>query len=178
MDLRVRFIKDVIEEILKTQDQGDEVIIGMDINPVLSQDLTGIEQMIRKCALFELLSKVPSLVKEPPAEYKRSGCIDYLLGTEGAHTAVVRGGYLPYGEGFTSNHREIFVEVNIATLLEWFNTIPMERQRFIQTKNVYAIQHYKNFLMELFSARSIIQPAAEIEKRFHNRNVPKKRLKH
>ncbi len=172
-DPRARFIDDFIEEILNAQAHGDEIVIGTDINAVINQDADGLDRMIQECGLVDLLQNIPGTMTEPPGTYDQSNNrIDYLLGTERACKAIVGGGCLPYGDGIVSNHQGMFIDLSITGILGKFNAIPAEKYRIVRRKNVYAVKHYKKFLLELFAHRNIIARAADIDAWSYHEDVP------
>ena len=53
------------------------------------------------------------IVSPPPGNYNQSyHRLDYILGTKELAEAVTEVGCLTYGEGFNSNHKTMFVDLN------------------------------------------------------------------
>ncbi len=107
---RTRFNDDLIQAVNDNQAQGDEVVISLDANAVLSKDTNGLDKLLRECGLYNLAAFIPEH-NDPPGTYEHSGRhIDYLIGTEGVKNAVIGGRALTYNHDIESDHRVIFVD--------------------------------------------------------------------
>ena len=70
----------------------------------------------------------------------------------------------------------MFIDLIVCAILGKFNAIPAEKYRIVRTKNLYAVKHYKSFLLEIFSKRNIIARAADIEVRSYHKDIPKEEI--
>ena len=138
--------------IINAQAQDDEVIIGLDANAVIGKEAQGLDKLIHEGGLFDLAMDIPNCQSDPLGTYKISGRrLDYILGTAGTRKAVIGGGALSYNEGIFSNHRAIYIDFHLKTLLGNFQEIAPEKRRKVHSKKPVSVSKYKEKLWQCFS---------------------------
>jgi len=108
-------ITDLCAEISKWQNDGESVIITMDLNDDV-RDLTIVREF-HKLGLVELLTTLHS--STPPATHQRgSKPIDgFFVPAHLAH--LCRGGNLSFGDGVASDHRAVWLDIPSAAVCPW-----------------------------------------------------------
>ncbi len=71
-DPRKRFIDDLIQSINDDRAEGNEIIVVLDANAVITEDRDGLDRLIRECGLCNLAQFIPNH-HEPPGTYEHSG---------------------------------------------------------------------------------------------------------
>jgi hypothetical protein len=129
---RKAFIEYLTKEIQKWKEEGNEIIIGLDANESLIGNHSQIRQLIQDTNL-ELLVDTAT----PPATFARgTQPIDFILGTMAIKQATIANGDLPFYAGaWDSDHRALFIDVNVDTLLGGIEEIDQQPKRSLQSSN-------------------------------------------
>ena len=111
---RRRFLQDIQEAIEKLQSDNHAVMLMLDANATLNSDQHFLD-MINALDLIDLHQLAPA-----PSTYIGSPNrrIDYILGCPRVHTAVTRQGSLAYFEGPHSDHRGLYVDLDLKQLFD------------------------------------------------------------
>jgi hypothetical protein len=147
------FYEDLEKFLLSWKEQGSELLVMLDANESIGEKPGGLSRLIGKIGLVDLLNhRHPNSGSQNTyARGKRQ--IDYILGTAKVRDQCTRSGLLPFGTGYHSDHRALFVVINIegilGTKIGSINTImarkllqasPKERKIFLTE----ADKHYNN----------------------------------
>jgi hypothetical protein len=99
---------------LRGGNEGHSVIVMLDANSELSQESCFLD-FIHKQELFDLHSRDPA-----PSTYigAKSRRIDYILGTERIASGYSRSGTLSYNEGPQSDHRGLYVDIDLPSIFD------------------------------------------------------------
>jgi exonuclease III len=146
------FYQDLEQELQSWAQKEYEILLMLDANEHIGEKPGGISQIIAKFKLTDLvLQRHPE--KEIPNTYARgSRRIDYIFGTPKVAQNCAQVGILPYGTGFSSDHRGIFIRVDMEKILSTSvsasesiyarklqNATPKEREKFIDETH----KHYE-----------------------------------
>jgi hypothetical protein len=119
------FYRDLLAQISGWIKNGCKIILMMDMNENLGERPEGIGSLIRQHALIDMIT-LKHLGKSPPNTYTRgSNWIYYIFGTGKVVENCSEAGIIPFGYGYPSDHRAVFIRIKMETLLN--STIsPME----------------------------------------------------
>jgi hypothetical protein len=138
------FCVDLETEMKKWIDNGYEILLMIDANEEVGLRAGGLSSIISSAGLFDLLDDRHKVPRYPNTYARGTKRIDYIFGTECIRQHCVSSGILPFGYGYPSDHRPIFVRCNIEKVLcteihplESLTTrlimdaTPKEREKFI-----------------------------------------------
>jgi hypothetical protein len=112
------FCDDLATETKKWVDKGYEIILMINANEEVGLLPGGISNVISSAGLFDLIDTRHNAMHYPNTSYARgSKHIDYIFGTEQIQQYCVSSGILPFGYGYPSDHRAIFIRCNLARIL-------------------------------------------------------------
>jgi hypothetical protein len=113
-----KFYSDLESFIQGWIDQKSEIILMMDANESIGEKPGGMSSVVGCLGLIDLIRD-----RHPPKEqistYSRgSKQIDYIFGTKKVQECCTRAGILPFGMGYPSDHRALFIKVNMGQILQ------------------------------------------------------------
>jgi hypothetical protein len=140
------FYQDLSTELQAWTNKGYEILLMMDANEHIGEKPGGIGKIISTFKLTDLiLYKHPE--KEIPNTYSRGKRrIDYIFGTSKVTKHCQEAGILPFGMGFPSDHRGVFIRLNIEQVLQ--STVIILRTTFLHTSGYF--QSPRFYLNEIF----------------------------
>jgi hypothetical protein len=129
---RKTFITDLTTQINKWRDENSEIIIGIDANESVTEKNSQIYQLLQDTNLEQLVDTDPA-----PATFIRgTKTIDFIIGTSAIKRVTVANGYLPFYSGaWDSDHRGLFIDVNVDTILENMTDVDTTPKRILQSSN-------------------------------------------
>lgn len=110
---RTIFLDDLSSIIRDLQDKGHAILIMMDANSVLETD-DRLRDFLSTLALTDLQALQPASSTYIGSNDRR---IDYMFGCHRTMSACCRQGTLSYFEGPQSDHRALYVDINLNILL-------------------------------------------------------------
>jgi hypothetical protein len=147
------FYQDLLQLLNKWKDNGYEIILLIDANETLGENSGGLNHIVRQIELTDLILHKHPQLQETNTYARGSKQIDYILGTQRVREFCSAAGMLPFGTGYNSDHRQIFVQINIAKILntnikplesvynrKLQNATPRERKKFIEEVHSYFLQ--------------------------------------
>jgi hypothetical protein len=130
-----------------------EIIIMIDANETIGDKPGGLAPIFNRIGLTDLIYNQHHIEDNVNTYARGSKCINYILGTQKVQDYCVHSGMLPFGVGYQSNHRALFIKVDLqkilqstVTHLDTINTrkltqgTPKERHIFLEQLD----QHYWN----------------------------------
>jgi hypothetical protein len=140
---------DDLEQLRDWRSNGKEIIM-IDANESIREKQNQLQDIFQKTEMTELIRyKHPSL-DEPNTHIRGSRRIDFIFGTNKVIRNCHRAGIMPFGTGYHSDHRAIFVDISIDNILSAkvtpVNSItarrlvqatPKERTIFLQKANEF-----------------------------------------
>ena len=94
-----------------------------------------IQKIIRSGNLYDLLASKHG-VQSPNTYIRGTQTIDYIFGTANVQNSLLHAGMLPFNHGINSDHRELWVDLNIQALFKSNITDIHTRPPQMTTKNV------------------------------------------
>ena len=138
------FYEKLTKEVERARKMKMEVIIGGDFNEEQSQK----SRMSRELEGFGLINITsPPTGPTPPTFKGGKKTLDHIW-VSGRLSSLTTGyGYLPYGLGFSSDHRGCFVDLRLSQVRE--ETVLSRRRRKLSSKNVKLVKLYLDRLRQL-----------------------------
>jgi hypothetical protein len=130
--------------------QGSEIVLMIDANEHVGDKPGGITSIMGRLGMTELIRHLHPNSLEPNTHIRGSQPIDYIFGTAKVRENSVEAGILPFGMGYHSDHRAIFVSIQMEKILttkvqssdsitarKLQQATPKERDIFIQEAHRY-----------------------------------------
>jgi hypothetical protein len=132
---RKAFIEDLIRYILDCQDSGHEILLMLDANESMHRTNSGINRLTTICGLTDVYTSL--FPDEHVSSFKYgSDRIDFCLASPLVLASINRAGILPFDVAFSSDHRPMFLDINVHTLFKGVSHNPIDlRCRSFTTKN-------------------------------------------
>jgi hypothetical protein len=150
---RQLFLKHLQETILDLQAHGNTIVLMIDANSVYNTE-TLFAEFLASCGLNDLHSSHP-----PPTTYigAKARRINYIFGCDRIATSCSRAGALAYTEGPQSDHRGLFVDLDIQELRKCITPQKMSPQsdRSLHTKNPELVSLYINHMKEYYATHNM-----------------------
>jgi hypothetical protein len=146
------FYEDLSTEISKWTQEGAEVILMLDANEPLGERPGGLGNLVGRHSLVDLSQKIIQDEEKVSTYARGSKKIDFIFGTQRVAKYCTDSGIVPYGFGYPSDHRALFIRINIGNILNTSissieslharrlqNATPKERLGFIEAVH----KHYQ-----------------------------------
>jgi hypothetical protein len=116
-DPHKRFITDLDAFLLTHHTKGVEILLMGDFNETLGDSLQGLDAILNKYSLLDLLPYHHGMEGEVETHSRGSKRLDYVFGTQELAESIVRIGVTPYNFVIASDHRGLFIDFNIDAFL-------------------------------------------------------------
>jgi hypothetical protein len=132
-------------------EQGSKIILMLDANETIGDKPGGLSQVIGKIGLVDLLQHQHPNNGNQNTYARGNKPIDYILGTANVREQCTRAGILPFGTGYHSDHRAIFIRVNIKnipqTTIRSIDTITAQKmlQASLRERKIFLTEADKHF---------------------------------
>jgi hypothetical protein len=160
------FYEDLTQEMEKWTSEGAEIILMIDANEPLSERPGGLGNLIGRHELIDLSSKILQNNETVTTYARGSKKIDFIFGTRRVEKFCEGSGIVPFGFGYPSDHRALFVRINIGKILnanvsvvesrharKLNNATPKDRLKFLG--KVFAHYQQQNIFVRLQKLRLI-----------------------
>jgi hypothetical protein len=111
------FYEDLSATLKEWRSQGVEILLLIDANEQVGATPGGLGKIIADNGLFDIIANQHNVDRYPPTYIRGSKRIDYIFGTDRVQTFCKTSGMLPFGYGYPSDHRAIFVRLDLKGLL-------------------------------------------------------------
>jgi hypothetical protein len=149
------FFQQLSTEIQRLQEMGHNILVMLDANSDLSTD-HGFSDFLSQCELYNLHNK-----HAPPSTYIGSPHrrIDYILGCGNLAEFCSRSGSLSYFEGPQSDHRGLFVDLQIPAL---FSALRVQKlspaaHRVLHSGNPEMVSAYLQSVREYYNSHRMME---------------------
>ncbi len=158
---RTIFLKDITAIIQKLQHQSHAMHLMMDSNGSLTDD-NNLQQLLTDCNLSDLHAHAPS-----PSTYIGSSQqrIDHMLGCPQTYLALTSSGSLSYTEGPQSDHRGLFIDLSMQTLLKRTIATPSilsSPSRSLKSGNPEAVATYHEEMLKYYAEHKMVTRLEDI----------------
>jgi hypothetical protein len=111
------FYKDLSTEIKKWTHDGCKIILMLDANEPLREQPGGLGHLVGENSLVDLSEKILHDKTNVSTYARGTKKIDFIFGTKQVEKFCIESGIVPFGFGYPSNHRALFIQVNIGEIL-------------------------------------------------------------
>ena len=136
------------------QDLGHMIIVMLDANATLDTDHR-LASFLSECNLNDLHSAAPA-----PSTYigAPARCIDFTFGCNMVKDYVVRSGTLAYSEGPQSDHRGLYINLQLNKLFQHntSNILPPD-SRSLHTGNPEHVSHYNASMIKYYEDHNMVK---------------------
>jgi hypothetical protein len=117
-DPRKRFITDLLDAFLSTcHAKGVEILLMGDFNETLGDSLQGLDAILNKHSLLDLPPYHHGMEGEVETHSRGSKQLDCAFGTQELAESITRIGVTPHNFVVASDHRGLFVDLNVDAFL-------------------------------------------------------------
>ena len=159
---REAFKRDLMNFINDTINPDDETVIMGDFNEEIGADSEGIVRFMEEGGLADLMTATHQ--KDLPATFERGkACIDYVLATPKILQAIVNAGYTPQSGGLYSDHRGLFMDIDINNILGGaLPQIPTPTRRTFEASSPALVTKYLEAATEALATRNVTERARRL----------------
>jgi hypothetical protein len=149
-----QFYDDLEEFLTKCKKSGSEIVLMIDANESIGDKPGGLTTILGRLELTDLVRCNHPNTTEPNTHARGSTRIDYIFGSKTIRKHCKRSGILPFGIGYLSDHRAIFAELDIDSILssnvkpvdsiaarKLHKATPKERHIFLQEADTFMEMH-------------------------------------
>jgi predicted transcriptional regulator len=173
---RKQSIDDLTEELKLHTDMGDEIVLMLDSNEDITNENSSINQMVKNCGMIDIMQYLHPDI-QPPETYQRgSKTIDAIFTTPHIAQATVRAGMEPYNNTIISDHRGLFIDVELDSILGICNRQTQNIPRIVTTKNHLGLITFKKELAKYIDQHNIIHRAQKLQEANSNPSSTKQQL--
>ena len=141
------FLSDLQDFIRPLQEKGHAIILMLDAKATITSDQK-LESFIQSCDLYDLHSNDPAPSSYIGAAERR---IDYIFGCLKIREVMTRSGTLSYSEGPQSDHRGLYVDLELGSYFNIKGTeIPPPTHRPLQTGNPELVSSYHSRMLKYY----------------------------
>ena len=159
------FLRDLQDTILTYQAKGHAIIVMLDANSTADSD-PHFADFISACSLFDLHDDDPAPSTFIGSPNRR---IDFVLGcSQVKDSSCLRSGTLSYCEGPQSDHRSLFVDLNLEFLQVPKETILPSASRTLHTGNPEIVEAYNDLLLQYYTDHRMIQRINSLYSNYKN----------
>ena len=147
---RTLILKALQITIQKLHQLGHSILLMMDSNGSLDEDLD-LQQFLQECNLSDLHDTDPAPSTYIGSSHRR---IDHILGCPMTRQALNAAGSMSYIEGPQSDHRGLFVDLDIHMLLHRTlkkSALEQAHTRSLKSGNPEAVETYNNAMLQYYS---------------------------
>jgi hypothetical protein len=144
------FYEDLSTELQKWIQNGSEIILMLDANEPLGERPGGLGKLVGCHSLLDLSANIIHEMTNISTYARGSRKIDFIFGTKRVADFCTDSGIVPFGFGYPSDHRALFVRINISKILnarvtavesrharKLQNATPKERALFLEAVNAH-----------------------------------------
>ncbi len=124
---RAVFIDDLIEYIQECQLQGQDIILCLDANETIQKTHSGLRRLITAYSLLDVHETLHPQTALP-SHRRDLGKIDIILALPRILPCVSRAGILPMDEAYGSDHRLLFIDIDILKCFHGVTNDPINLQ--------------------------------------------------
>jgi hypothetical protein len=133
---------------------GYEIILLIDANEVMGKNPGGISRILGKTGLYDILQYKHPHEEDINTHVRGTKQIDYIFGTDLIPNHCHSAGILPFRISYQSDHKALFVEINLEGLMKtkitWIDRVMArnlmqatrkERTTFLERADIHFLNH-------------------------------------
>jgi hypothetical protein len=158
IDLRKQFVNDLVILINELQHEGHEVVLMMDANEASVRG-SAVDRLILSCHLADAHALAGKT--DPP---RGSVKIDFVLISATLVESVKAAAILPLHDGYLSDHRELLVDFDSATLFSSkTSSVTPAVDRRLTSSNPRAVHTYADAMKKQIVRHGILEKVLELQ---------------
>jgi hypothetical protein len=135
-DPRKLIIDDLIIYIKKCQESGHDILLSIDANETLDKSTSQIRRLANTCNLLDVHNTLHPDDTPFPSHSRGSGKIDFCFASPFLIDCITRSGILAIDDAYMSDHRTLFLDLDIKQYFNGLTSDPVSRlSRAFTTKN-------------------------------------------
>jgi hypothetical protein len=108
-----------LEKILQSWNKLEyEIILLINANETIGDKPGGLTPILSQIGLIDLIQNQHQIDESSNTYARGTKRIDYIFGSQKIHDHCLRSGMLPFGVGYQSDHRALFIKVDIGKILQ------------------------------------------------------------
>jgi hypothetical protein len=111
------FCKDLNELLHQWRSKDYEIILMINANEEIGASPGGLGQILAKNGLYDIIANQHDAEEYSNTYIRGSKRIDYIFGTKSILQHCQSSGLLPFCYGYPSNHRAVFIRINMSALM-------------------------------------------------------------
>ena len=152
---REAFIDDLTTHIQECQHNGHDILLCLDANDTTLKKNSGLRRLITTCSLLDV-HKALHPQQMIPSHRRGSAKIDFILASPRVLQCITRAGILPVDEAYGSDHRLMFVDIDIVKCFHGITSDPISpRTRSFTTKNKKRADLFRKATQEEWDRRQL-----------------------
>lgn len=164
-DPRTIVFEDLKKRITDIRQQGHEVIVLMDANDTLQNTRSALTKWTLETNLIDPLVQRHGTEGEPPTHARGSQRIDYILVSEHISEYVTACGILPLHSICFSDHRALFLDIDLQAFLQSEPPSNMSRvSRGISSEDPRSVKKYQENLLKALNSHDFESMLNEVDK--------------
>ena len=146
------FLRDIKKQIQDLQHLGHAIVLMLDANATDSSD-PAFSDFISECSFSDLHLSDPA-----PSTYIGSDSrrIDFIFGCQIVSQHLTRSGTLAYDAGPQSDHRSLFIDLDLAFLTVSSDAIQPTVSRALHTGNPELVESYNRSLLQYYKDHNMV----------------------
>ena len=165
IDPRDNLFVDLNKLIVQKQHNNKEVIVLIDANDTLQNPNSKLTKWTKDTNLMDIHLELHGTEDEPPTYARGSNRIDYILVTQKISNYITSAGIMPMHEYTTSDHRALFIDIDLKRFLGGEpHDIMSINGRTLTTSDPRTVMKYQKFLLEALNESNIENDITSINK--------------
>ena len=148
-------LQDLQHTIIQLQTGGNSILLMLDSNALIDED-RDLQEMIASCDLHDLHHSFPAPSTYLGSDKRR---IDHMFGCSAVVHSMSGSGSLSYLDGPQSDHRGLFVDINLRSLLGVFPDTPAlhsATSRLLKSGNPETVGLYQEAMRSYYNDHNMI----------------------
>jgi len=173
---REQIVVDLCKSIERDVEQANDILVCGDFNESLDEK-KGLHKELNKLGLMNVL--VGKIDSDLPRTYNGgSKCIEHVYAMPGVYDTIRRCGIAPFNYFQKSDHRGIYVDLDIERILETeTNVIPAANLRRLKMTSVGSLKLYQEAIIKEVTKNKYVQKVDELQEIINNKAEGEKMIK-
>jgi hypothetical protein len=165
------FYIDLGNLILKLRSETTSIILMMDANDSMQRPSSKLTKWIKQHELLDPHTYLHGTEDQPPTYIGGSTRIDFMLVSSDIIPYVSKAGIIPFNGYYESDHRALFIDVDLPRILKGMPHDPISRNnRAISSTIPWKVEKYQQYVFQECKATKIFSRAKAFEIR--NKGIP------
>lgn len=158
---RKQFIKDLDRQLEILQEQGNFILLCGDFNESMGDNHLGLDMLLNKYSLRDAVDYLHG-ESEVPTYSRGTRRLDYMFANPGLLPAIKRSGIPSFDHVYTSDHRAVFVDLDLSLLGATEVSLVPPSMRSLHSNNTKHKSIYLDHLHSLLNEHRVFQRAQQL----------------